>query len=209
MISHRVIVVAGGPCAGKTKALAFLSRELTDRGWSLVMVPECATTLIEAGISPQTATRMGFQTAVFELQLAQEEVFLAAADCVTSDRVLVVCDRGLMDGGGYLTDEEFEEIMREHDMTREAAFARYGAVFHLESVARSTHGTYSHKSNASRMEDPEEARASTIASPRCGRAIRTGVTSRAARASKKKPNTCSKRFWTSLVPDNVSPDPRG
>ncbi len=157
MTPRRLIVVAGGTCAGKTKALAFLSRELTDRGWSLVMVPECATTLIEAGVSPQTATRMGFQTAVFELQLAQEDVFLAAADRVTSDKVLVVCDRGLMDGGGYLTDEEFEEIMRAHGMTREAAFARYGAVFHLESVARSTHGTYSHDSNASRMEDPDEA----------------------------------------------------
>ena len=157
MTPSRVIVVAGGPCAGKTKALAFLSRELTDRGWSLVMVPECATALIEAGISPQTATRMGFQTAVFELQLAQEEVFFAAADHVTSDKVLVVCDRGLMDGGGYLSDDEFDAIMREHEVTREAAFARYGAVFHLESVARSTHGTYSHKSNASRMEDPEEA----------------------------------------------------
>lgn len=157
MTTGRVIVVAGGPCAGKTMALAYLYRELTERGWSLVMVPECATALIEAGVSPRTTTRMGFQTAVFELQLAQEEVFLAAADRVTSDKVLVVCDRGLMDGGGYLSDEEFDEIMREHEMTREEAFARYGAVFHLESVAKGEHGAYSNQTNASRMEDPEEA----------------------------------------------------
>ena len=150
------IVITGGPCAGKTSALSFLRRELEDRHFTPILVPECATALIAAGIAPWSATRLGFQTAVFELQLAQEEAYGRAAARM-GERCLQILDRGLMDGLGYLSDEEFAGLLEGHGITEDAACARYGAVFHLESTAKGFDEAYTLANNASRMEEIEEA----------------------------------------------------
>jgi len=157
-MSVRTIVITGGPCGGKTTALSFLKAQLGRRGWSLVLVPECATSLIAGGISPSSMSRLDFQTAVFELQLAQEDVFLRSAKRIANDKVLMVCDRGLMDGKGYLSDEEFDDLLQSHGLTEEEANARYGAIFHLQSAAKGQLNAYSLDNNASRLEDdPSEA----------------------------------------------------
>lgn len=151
------IVVTGGPCAGKTTALSYLASELGKHGWQVVVVPECATALIAAGIAPWTSSRLDFQTAVFELQLAQEDVFVAASCRVTAEHVLVICDRGLLDGKGYLSDEEFDALLATHGLTEQDANARYDAVFHLESTAKGIQNAYTLENNASRFEDASEA----------------------------------------------------
>ncbi|MBR3327021.1 MAG: ATP-binding protein [Atopobiaceae bacterium] len=151
------IVITGGPCAGKTTALSFLASALEEHGWQVVLVPECATALIAAGIAPWTSSRLDFQTAVFELQLAQEDVFVAASRRVKADHVLVICDRGLMDGKGYLSDEEFDALLEAHGLTEHDANARYDAVYHLESTAKGIQRAYTLENNASRFEDSSEA----------------------------------------------------
>ena len=157
-MSVHTIVITGGPCGGKTTALNFLKAQMGRRGWSLVLVPECATSLIAGGLSPSSMSRLDFQTAVFELQLAQEDVFLRSAQRIHNDKVLMVCDRGLMDGKGYLSDEEFDDLLASHGITEEQANARYGAIFHLETAAKGQTGAYSLDNNASRLEDdPGEA----------------------------------------------------
>ena len=45
------IVLAGGPGAGKTSALAVFSAKLADWGFRVFLVPELATELITGGIS--------------------------------------------------------------------------------------------------------------------------------------------------------------
>ena len=70
----------------------------------------------------------------------------------------MVCDRGLMDGKGYLSDEEFDDLLQSHGLTEEEANARYGAIFHLQSAAKGQLNAYSLDNNASRLEDdPSEA----------------------------------------------------
>jgi len=152
------IAITGGPCAGKTCALEFLERELKERGYTPIIVPECASTFIDAGIAPWTVTLMGFQTAIFELQLAQEEIFGRAAERVEG-KVALILDRGLMDGRGYVTDEQFRDLLVSHgiDPDPEKIFARYGAVFHLESTARGLSDAYTLENNEARMENVEEA----------------------------------------------------
>lgn len=39
----------GGPCAGKTTAMATLSADLTNLGYKVIMVPEAASLLMKAG----------------------------------------------------------------------------------------------------------------------------------------------------------------
>ena len=43
------ICLTGGPCAGKTTALASLSNELQTRGYFVLQVPEAATMLMKGG----------------------------------------------------------------------------------------------------------------------------------------------------------------
>lgn len=43
------VCLTGGPCAGKTSGLAYLSEKLRDDGISVFMVPEAATLLANGG----------------------------------------------------------------------------------------------------------------------------------------------------------------
>ena len=43
------ILLTGGPCAGKTTALAAISQDLTQLGYKVFVVPEAATMLMKGG----------------------------------------------------------------------------------------------------------------------------------------------------------------
>ena len=59
------IVITGGPCAGKTTAMSWIQNAFTDLGYHVIFVPECATELINAGISGKTCKSViDFQNAL-------------------------------------------------------------------------------------------------------------------------------------------------
>ena len=43
------ILLTGGPCAGKTTALAAISQDLTQLGYKVLVVPEAATMIMKGG----------------------------------------------------------------------------------------------------------------------------------------------------------------
>lgn len=43
------ILLTGGPCAGKTTAMAAISADLTQLGYKVLVVPEAATILMKGG----------------------------------------------------------------------------------------------------------------------------------------------------------------
>jgi signal recognition particle GTPase len=43
------ILLTGGPCAGKTTALAAISQDLTQLGYKVLVVPEAATLIMKGG----------------------------------------------------------------------------------------------------------------------------------------------------------------
>ena len=43
------ILLTGGPCAGKTTALAAISQDLTQMGYKVLIVPEAATLIMKGG----------------------------------------------------------------------------------------------------------------------------------------------------------------
>lgn len=57
------ICLTGGPCAGKTTALATLAQNLTDKGFLVLQVPEAATMLMKGGAMIQTH-KLSFSDAV-------------------------------------------------------------------------------------------------------------------------------------------------
>lgn len=153
------IVITGGPCAGKSTALSWIYNEYTKKGYSVVIIPECATELILAGISSKSLnSQLEFQKALLEDQLFKEKLFLEASKNFSADKVLIVCDRGALDGKAYMTNAEFKKLLRVAGKTEVELRDNYDAVFHLVSVAKDAPQFYSLENNKARSESVEEAK---------------------------------------------------
>jgi len=75
------VLLTGGPCAGKTTALAAISQDLTQLGYKVLVVPEAATLIAKGGamiVSASFTSQQGltFQKGLMRLQIALEESFL-------------------------------------------------------------------------------------------------------------------------------------
>ena len=154
------IVLTGGPCAGKTTALSWIQNNLPKYGYTVLFVPETATELITGGIAPWTSgTVLAFQKSVMQLQLEKERIFEEAAGKMDAEKILIVCDRGAMDGRAYMSDLEFLQLCEELHLNEVELRDGYGAVFHLVTAAKGAADAYTTANNSARRETPEEAAA--------------------------------------------------
>lgn len=153
------IVVTGGPCAGKSTALSKITETFTKLGYEVLCVPESATELILGGVSAENLGTVLFQQSLLKLQLAQEKIFEDSAKQLESQgkKVLIVCDRGIMDGKAYLKSEEFYGILGSLGLKEVQARDGYDAVFHLVTAANGAMEFYTLKNNAARSETAERA----------------------------------------------------
>lgn len=151
------IALTGGPCAGKTTALREIWLFLRKKGYNVVIVPETATELINGGITPSTIGQINFQKNLLELQLKKEQIFTKSAQKLEND-VVIVFDRGCLDGKAYLSDDEYAEILNELELNEDALVNFYDAVIFLDSAAMSNNNIYSTANNPARNETVSEAR---------------------------------------------------
>ena len=155
-------VLTGGPCAGKTTALARLSSYLRQRGFEVMTAPEAFTTIINNGMPHSYFGVEGFdivfQNSLMNIQESLEDGMEAILRAKGLPAILL-CDRGLMDGAAYLSDERFNILMnlRNRQVT-DLREARYNAVLHLVSAANGAEEYYSLDNNGARSESPEQAR---------------------------------------------------
>lgn len=155
----RRIVLTGGPCGGKTTAINRIREEYGKRGYTVLVIPETATELINGGIAPWTCgTNANFQETILWLQLQKEKAFDYAASSMPKDKILIVCDRGAMDNRGYMNDEEFAQALKAAGVTSQELLDRYDAIFHMETAARNEdESAYTTANNAARYETREQA----------------------------------------------------
>lgn len=143
----RLIVITGGPGAGKTAVLDIASRMLNHH---IAVLPEAATLLFSGGFPRRDAesARKAAQRAIFYVQHELESLFVdeGKARCV-------ICDRGTLDGLAYWPGPQ-EEFFAQLGTTREAELHRYSTVIHLRTP---TVG-YNHQ-NPLRIETAEQAHA--------------------------------------------------
>ena len=152
------IVATGGPCAGKTTAMSWIQNAFTDLGYHVIFVPECATELITAGISGITCKSVvEFQNALMKLQLEREKIYEEAAKTSKSDKILIVCDRGIMDSKAYLSNLDFSTVLNELNKNEIELRDNYDAVFHLVTAAKGAEEFYTIENNSARSETSTEA----------------------------------------------------
>ena len=153
------IAITGGPCSGKSTAQSWIQQEFSQKGYMVLFVPETATELILGGITPWTIDNtLDFQTYIMKLQLEKEKIFEDAAKHIDNyDKVLIVCDRGVLDSKAYMTNHEFKQSAKKLGTNEIALRDNYDAVFHLVTAADGASDFYSFQNNAARYETKEEA----------------------------------------------------
>ena len=153
------IVLTGGPCAGKTTALTWINNYFRDRGYTVLFVPETATELIPNGVAPWVCkSNYDFQNAVATLQKTKEQIFETVAKEMDSEKILIVCDRGLIDNKAYMKQSEFKRLLKDMNSNEIKERDSYDAVFHLATAAKGKEEFYTLENNAARTETPEQAR---------------------------------------------------
>jgi len=120
------IVLTGGPGGGKTAVLEAVGRHFCEH---VVVLPEAASILFGGGFPRGTTgpARRAAQRAIFGVQDQLERLALEEGDAG-----IVLCDRGVLDGGAYWPGSP-ETFCEEMGTTRAAALARYAAVIHLRT----------------------------------------------------------------------------
>ena len=131
------IVITGGPCAGKSTAMSWIQNHFSEKGWTVLFVPETATEFISGGVAPWTCqTNAHYQVVQMTLQREKERLFEKAARGMPKDRVLIVCDRGMLDNRAYMNEEETAWVLDQIGANEVELRDSYDAVFHLVTAAK-------------------------------------------------------------------------
>jgi len=153
-----MIVLTGGPCAGKTTVLKALQEEFAGKA---VFVPEVATMLLANGfpvpgkdMERSEEWQACLQTAILPLQRTIEDAYVQMAK--SKKAKIVICDRGILDGAAYASGG-VSEFCGKNGLTVETELARYDAVIHLESLAAVCPEKYGQTNNEARFEPLERA----------------------------------------------------
>lgn len=121
-----LIVLTGGPGAGKTAVLEIIRKQLCEH---VVILPEAASVVFGGGFwrLPSKSARLASQHAILHVQQQSENLVLGEQKWAIG-----LCDRGTLDGLAYWPDDEnsFWDAAQS-DLQRE--YDRYQAVIHLRT----------------------------------------------------------------------------
>lgn len=139
------IVLTGGPSAGKTSVLDFITRAESER---VIAVPEAATILYGGGFprSKNPDIRRCQQRAIYYVQRELENIA-----GIEADGRAILCDRGSLDGIAY-SPATPDEFLRSLSTTMEIELKRYDWVLHLDTA-----DVDSYQLSQMRIEDTSEA----------------------------------------------------
>jgi CYTH domain-containing protein/predicted ATPase len=157
------IVFTGGPCGGKTTALSRSYDYFSQLGYRVIVVPEVATMMIQAGFKPLDFVADGnlllFQDSILTIGQTLEEESDKLAQQYADQPVLVLCDRGALDGKAYCSKSDWELLLAKRNVSESRLRdERYDAVIHMVSAADGAVPYYSKASNPTRQEEVELAR---------------------------------------------------
>lgn len=121
----KLVVLTGGPGAGKTAVLEVVRREFCPH---VAVLPEAASILWTGGF-PRRGTgpaRRAAQRAIVKLQIELQRMTIEEGHSS-----LILCDRGTLDGLAYWPGA-WADYLADLDTTRERELARYAAVIQMQ-----------------------------------------------------------------------------
>ena len=131
------IALAGEPSAKKAEALRRLQGALSKTGYTVLLVPDAAQTLLRGGCAPARFKKSAdFYTSKMCMQIALERAFEDAARKTAEDKTLIVCDGGVMDNRAHMTRREFARALRQARASEVALRDGYDAVFLFAAPSR-------------------------------------------------------------------------
>lgn len=155
------VALTGGPCAGKTTALAQIISRFSDLGYLVYALPETPTIFANVSINFLTQDKQYFyniEKAVLKYQIMMEDTFLELARNAPQP-VLIISDRGTMDISAYMEPTVWQALLDELGLSDvKLRDARYDAVIHMVSAAIGAEQFYTTENNNARTEGIELAR---------------------------------------------------
>lgn len=160
------IVLTGGPCAGKTTAMTKLGDSLRERGYKVFSVPEAASLIYNSAFGdldfPKFTEEMTlkFQFFLMMIQITLEDSLIGIAKSITKNKkIVILCDRGTMDGSAYMEKKLWEQLINDNDLNIERIRdKRYDLVIHITTAADGAESFYTNQNNVARKENVEFAR---------------------------------------------------
>lgn len=154
------IVLTGGPCAGKTSAMSYLSSKLRELGYGVLIVKELATEIIQAGYSPsETLSLYDFEESLILEQLRREQFYTILTHKLHNEKVVILFDRGVMDAKAYIDEVSWKNLVQDNNLSLiTLRDVRYDAVIHMRTAALGAETFYTKENNSARRENLLEAR---------------------------------------------------
>jgi len=149
------INIEGGPCAGKTTALAAICQWCQDHGFTPIIVPEAATNLIGSGLDPTTPL---FQELVLRNIVHDVSIRMEAIRAQSITKPVLIFDSGFARGRAYVSEAAFEKALDTVGLSFMAARDIYDGVIFLDSAAVGAEEFYTTANNETRRETVEQAR---------------------------------------------------
>lgn len=157
-VTIRRFLITGGPGAGKTESRAVIQKAFESIGVTVLFVPESASELIAGGVSAQSlGSDEKYQLLQLRLQMEKEEIFGQASKWMQEKPVVLVFDRGVLDGEAYMEPAAFRKLLEKEGLERRKLLARYDAVFHMQSMACLDPDQYSRDNNPARLFEARDA----------------------------------------------------
>lgn len=144
------IALTGGPCAGKSSALKYVVKEATQRGFDVYIAPETATLIFNSGVmfDPEESFILALQQSIMTMQLEMERALTRIA-ATTGRPSILILDRGLLDGKGYIDQPGWNKVLSLVDqndtravVTEEYLLNRYDGVIHMMTAAQGAEDFY-------------------------------------------------------------------
>lgn len=156
----KTIVLTGGPSSGKSQSMPHIKEHLEKCGYKVICIDETSTQIINSNVHwrDEKVDIMTYQQAIFKMQKSKEDVFLDVAKKIAYDKVVILCDRGLLDGKAYIDETRFNIISALNGITSEQDLLnRYDMVFYLDTTAGKENLSYGNESNKARTSTITEA----------------------------------------------------
>ena len=154
------IVLTGGTSGGKTTFMEIARQRLEALGYTVYTINETATEQRMNGImEDDDFDALAFQRFVTAETIWKERFYEhVAAERNPSKPVVVLSDRGVLDGKAFLDDDAmFELLLAEHGVTSASVLDAYDGVIHLVTAADGAAEHYGDDGNPVRTEDADGA----------------------------------------------------